>query len=40
LNDKMLSWITTSTTTSTSTRAKAQMNTSGQTYYYIALGVE
>ena len=39
LNDKTLSWVTTGTSTSVTTRAKQQMNTNGQTYYYIAIGV-
>ena len=40
LTGKTLSWITNSTTSTQSTRARDQMNTSNQTYYYISLGVE
>lgn len=40
VNDKTLSWITNGTSTSVTTRARDQMNTSGQTYIYVALGVE
>lgn len=40
VTDKILSWITNSTTTSVTTRARDQMNTNGQVYNYVAWGVE
>lgn len=40
VTDKTLSWITNSTASNVTYRARDQMNTSGQTYIYVALGVE